>query len=278
MGLGTEPGFSALIFFQNFNTAHPYPRLANGFLISFNQIIRAGGPGESMSSGHLGLHAMATNPSRRTVSAPAAPLFAPRILALFVPPILRRQVKLQVFLALADSSGKVGSRDAVPGQQQPIRTPHPECRALCGGRLDVLAAGRPHNCPQLRLTATWPNTANQPLRGGGPVRLGYWPERGAQPMLKPWALRLRPLRRLGAALAWGDWTGWRSRDGLGAEKRAGPRGEPTRQVRSSLQELGAWRHLGDHSEGLVRPMGRNPRDTQTSRGSHRRSREKGACE
>lgn len=97
------------------------------------------------------------------------------------------------------------------------------------------------------------------------MRLGDWPERGAQPMLIPWALRLRPLRRLGAALAWGDWTGWRSRDGLGAEKRAGPRREPTRQVRSSLQELGAWRHLGDHSEGLVRPMGRNPRDTQTSR-------------
>lgn len=63
----------------------------------------------------------------------------------------------------------------------------------------------------------------------------------------------------------GDWTGWRSRDGFGAEKRAGSRGEPTGQVRSSLQELGAWRHPGDHSESLVRPMGRNPRDTQTSR-------------
>lgn len=64
--------------------------------------------GNPMSREHLGLQALTANPSRCTVSVPAAPLVAPLILALFVPPTLWRQVKLQDLLSLADSPGKGG--------------------------------------------------------------------------------------------------------------------------------------------------------------------------
>ncbi|MEJ1281061.1 hypothetical protein NN561_012008 [Cricetulus griseus] len=75
------------------------------------------------------------------------------------------------------------------------------------------------------LTIVGHKTANQSVRGGGPVRLPDWPEHGAQPMRIPGDPRLRPQTlRLG-----GDSTLQRSGDGRGAEKRAGPRGEPTRQ-------------------------------------------------
>lgn len=67
------------------------------------------------------------------------------------------------------------------------------------------------------------------------MRLPDWPEHGAQPMRIPGDPRLRPQTlRLG-----GDSTLQRSGDGRGAEKRAGPRGEPTRQVSSLLEPAGS---------------------------------------
>lgn len=61
-----------------------------------------------MSSGPLGLQVLAANLSRRSVLAAMVPLTAPRILALFLPPTLRWQVKSLLSLVTAQGGGLPG--------------------------------------------------------------------------------------------------------------------------------------------------------------------------